>query len=363
MDDAIRVAVVQGDRRRGAVAQALALVAEDVRAVVGRCGTAAVAPTLDELGREWASTHRDALSATVDALAAAGAETIDVAASKADAKPSARACFERLGYVAETHGRPVAYHDLDAVPDAWIERELGGEKARVSSLFAGCGCRVSLGVARTHGVFRLGLGLPGLAAVVHRDDLRFEEDALARRIPAPLAPACSVLETWRGRIVRSWLKVRSIGGGMRPTGAERRRLDRARGAVERLTALAAAVAPRISVIDGFGGMQGQGPRLGTPLKLGTVIAGTDPVAVDAVAAAIMGFDPLDVAYLRRAQAAGLGVADLAGITILGEPWSQVRRRCRRHGADRLLRLVSAGTDPDQARPPHFPRRRSRRSRV
>ena len=42
MDDAIRVAVVQGDRRRGAVAQALALVAEDVRAAVQRCGSAVV---------------------------------------------------------------------------------------------------------------------------------------------------------------------------------------------------------------------------------------------------------------------------------------------------------------------------------
>ena len=70
MDDAVKVAVVQGDRRRGAVAQALALIADEVRAVVGSCGAAAVVPTLDELGRPWASTDRDALSATVDALAA-----------------------------------------------------------------------------------------------------------------------------------------------------------------------------------------------------------------------------------------------------------------------------------------------------
>lgn len=362
MDDSIRVAVARGDRRRGAVAQALALIAEDVRAAVGRCGAAVVAPTLDELGRGWASTDRDALSATIDALAAAGADAIDVVASKADARPSARSCFESLGYVAETHGRPVAYHDLDAEPDAWTSREVGGRPARVSKLFAESGCRVSLAVARTHGTFRLGLGLPGLASIVHPDDRWPEDDALARRVPARLASACSALETWRGRIARGWLKVRSIGGGMRPTGAERRRLDRAGFAVEGLAALAAVAAPRISVVDGFGGMHGQGPRLGTRLRLGTVIAGTDPVAVDAVAAAIMGFDPMDVAYLRRAQAAGLGVADLAGITIVGEPWSQVRRRCRRHASDRLLRLVAAGpADLDGAAAPHFARRR-RRSR-
>jgi uncharacterized protein (DUF362 family) len=364
MDDAIRVAVVRGDRRRGAVAQALALIADDVGAVVGRCGAAVVAPTLDELGRPWASTDRDTLSATIDALLAAGAAAVDVVASKADPKPSARACFERLEYVAETHGRPVAYHDLDADADAdvWAVREVAGRPTRVSRLFAESGCRVSLAVARTHGAFRLGLGLPGLASILHRDDRWHENDALARLVPARLVPACSALETWRGRIARSWLKLRSIGGGMRPTGAELRRLDRAGRAVERLAALAAFAAPRISIVDGFSGMHGQGPRLGTMLRLGTVIAGTDPVAVDAVAAAIMGFDPLDVAYLRRAQAAGLGVADLAGITIVGEPWSQVRRRCRRHAADRLLRLIStAPAEQDGAAGPHFARRR-RRSR-
>ena len=116
------------------------------------------------------------------------------------------------------------------------------------------------------------------------------------------------------------------------------------------------------MVDGFLGMHGEGPRLGKPLRLGTVIAGTDPVAVDAVAAAIMGFDPLDVAYLRRAQAAGLGVADLAAITIVGEPWSQVRRKCRRHASDRLLRLVS-GPDDGQTVAVPSPHFRSRRTRA
>ena len=47
MDDAIKVAVVQGDRRRGAVAQALALIADDVRSAVAPHGAATVVPTLD----------------------------------------------------------------------------------------------------------------------------------------------------------------------------------------------------------------------------------------------------------------------------------------------------------------------------
>ncbi|MDG3005802.1 DUF362 domain-containing protein [Paludisphaera mucosa] len=366
MDDAIKVAVVQGDRRRGAVAQALALIADDVRAAVSSCGSATIIPTLDELGRPWASTDHDALSATVDALLASGAGAIDVVAGAADPRPSASSCYEKLGYRAETSGRPVAYHDLDAEPDAWTAREasVGGrtESLRISSLAADSACRVSLGVARTHRTFRIGLTLPGLAAILHRDDRRgFDGSRLSKQIPSRLVPLCGALETWRGRLVRAWLGVRAIDGGMRLTGAERRCLDRVERATDRLAALATLAAPRISVIDGFSGMHGQGPRLGTRLRLGTVIAGTDPVAVDAVAAAIMGFDPLDVAYLRRAQAAGLGVADLAAITIVGEPWSQVRRKCRRHASDRLLRLVSAANpaEGDVGPAPHFRSRRSR----
>lgn len=369
MDDSVKVAVVQGDRRRGAVAQALALIADEVRAVVAACGAATIIPTLDELGRAWASTDRDALSATVDALAAAGASSIDVVASSPSASPSASSCFDGLGYRAETWGRPVAYHDLDELPDSWTEREVivagRPETLRVSTLAIQSGCRVSMGLPKTHGVFRLGLGIPSLATILHRDDRRgFDGHSLAKQVPAWMVPGLSDLETWRGRLVRGWLGLRAIDGGMRLTRAEKRRLDRAERATERLAVLASAVAPKVSIVDGFSGMHGQAPRLGTRLRLGTVVAGTDPVAVDAVAAAIMGFDPLEVAYLRRAQAAGLGVADLAAITIVGEPWSQVRRKCRRHASDRLLRLVSAssGRETVDARGPHFLRARRRRLR-
>jgi uncharacterized protein (DUF362 family) len=362
MDGAIKVAVVQGDRRRGAVAQALGLIAEDVRDRVQGSG-ALVVPTLDDLGRAWASTARDTLSATVDALLAAGAGTVDVAAGRGNGRQAASASFDRFGYRAETAGRPVSYSDLDAQADAWTAVEGQGEAIRVASKVVSASCRVSLSVARTHGVFRLGLGLPGLATAVHAEDRRrLEPSCSPTWLSARAASISTAIESWRGWLVRGWLGLRSLDGGMVLTRPERRRLGRIERATDLLTILAAAALPKISVVDGFVGMHGEGPRLGKRLRLGTVIAGVDPVAVDAVAAAIMGFDPLDVAYLRRAQAAGLGIADLAAITIVGEPWSQVRRKCRRHASDRLLRLVS-GPDADLSAGvprPHFLNRRARR---
>ncbi len=367
MDGSIKVAVVQGDRRRGAVAQALALIADDVRDSVQRSGSAVVIPTLDEMGREWASTDHDALSAVVDALLASGAGSVDVVSGKGDARPSVSTCFERFGYRSELAGRPVAFHDLASESEAWTSlADAGnseGEGFRVSTRALASRCRVSLSVARTHGTFRLGLGLPSLGAVLHPEDRRraFESFPYADRLPLAAVSVSSQLESWRGWLVRAWLSVRSLDGGMRLTGPERRRLERIERATNLLSALSAALLPQISVIDGFTGMQGEGPRLGVRLRLGTVIAGTDPVAVDAVAAAIMGFDPLDVAYLRRAQALGLGVADLAAITIVGEPWSQVRRKCRRHASDRMLRLVSTSPEIGSAPlpRPHFASRRAR----
>ena len=51
---------------------------------------------------------------------------------------------------------------------------------------------------------------------------------------------------------------------------------------------------------------------------GVILAGSDQVAVDAVCARLMGFNPLDIPFLRIAHDRGLGVADLREIDIVGE---------------------------------------------
>ena len=85
-----------------------------------------------------------------------------------------------------------------------------------------------------------------------------------------------------------------------------------------------------------------------------MIAGLDAVAVDAVAAAVRGSDPREVERLSRAQAAGLGVADLDAITILGDPIFPARPRPvpRPHGVSlrRRVRPSEAGRSAPDARP-------------
>jgi uncharacterized repeat protein (TIGR01451 family) len=80
------------------------------------------------------------------------------------------------------------------------------------------------------------------------------------------------------------------------------------------------------VLDGLRGMT-DGPNGGTladpPMRL--LVAGADPVAVDTIGTLAMGYDPSTVPYLAWAAGAGLGTRDVAQITVLGLPVSQVRR--------------------------------------
>ncbi len=73
-----------------------------------------------------------------------------------------------------------------------------------------------------------------------------------------------------------------------------------------------------AVMDGAFAGDGPGPRAMVPHAKGYILASGDCVALDAVAARMMGFDPMSLAFIRLAHEAGLGCADLKEIEIAGE---------------------------------------------
>ena len=73
-----------------------------------------------------------------------------------------------------------------------------------------------------------------------------------------------------------------------------------------------------TVVDGIWGMEGNGPLSGDPVEMDLIIAGADPVAVDSVCTAIMGFKPENIGHITTAAKHGLGVADLNNIIVEGE---------------------------------------------
>ncbi len=73
-----------------------------------------------------------------------------------------------------------------------------------------------------------------------------------------------------------------------------------------------------AVMDGTVCGDGAGPRTMVPQVKDYLLASADSVAIDAVAARMMGFDPLRIDYLRIAHEMGLGVADPRGIDVVGD---------------------------------------------
>ena len=119
-----------------------------------------------------------------------------------------------------------------------------------------------------------------------------------------------------------------------------------------------------AIMDGTTAGNGPGPRTMFPVVKNVMLASSDQVAIDAVAAKMMGFDPMSLEYIRLAHEDGLGVGDPRDIEIVGdvdaakESWGfQVgdNRRVGRRRPD----LVRAAEDVPEAVLPHAARQRVR----
>ena len=73
-----------------------------------------------------------------------------------------------------------------------------------------------------------------------------------------------------------------------------------------------------AMMDGTTAGNGAGPRLMIPEVKNILLASEDQVAIDAVAARLMGFDPLSIRYIRLAQDQGLGIGDVHQIELVGD---------------------------------------------
>lgn len=61
-----------------------------------------------------------------------------------------------------------------------------------------------------------------------------------------------------------------------------------------------------ALMDGLFGMEGKGPKTGSPRKIGYIFASPDRVALDTVASRVMGIDPQTVKHITFAQKVGVG---------------------------------------------------------
>jgi len=114
--------------------------------------------------------------------------------------------------------------------------------------------------------------------------------------------------------------------------------------------LSAAIMPGLEIIEGIESIAGaELPRSGTTVAVspGILVAGTNPVSTDAVAMAVMGFDPMAERgtmpfeacdnTLRLAEDLGVGTRDLSRIEVVGAAIKDVAFRFRDYGGPRQIR--------------------------
>jgi uncharacterized protein (DUF362 family) len=73
-----------------------------------------------------------------------------------------------------------------------------------------------------------------------------------------------------------------------------------------------------TVMDGTVAGDGAGPRTMIPRVKNLLLAASDSVAIDAIAARLMGFDPMSIPFIRLAHERGLGVGDPRHIEMVGD---------------------------------------------
>jgi uncharacterized protein (DUF362 family) len=81
----------------------------------------------------------------------------------------------------------------------------------------------------------------------------------------------------------------------------------------------------LTVIDGSTAMEGEGPSSGKLVKMNLIIAGTNPLATDMVAAATMGFETNEIPTFNIAHQSGLRPSSLEEIEIRGESIESVKK--------------------------------------
>jgi len=127
------------------------------------------------------------------------------------------------------------------------------------------------------------------------------------------------------------LSLKNMIGVVTPKGYMHNRLT------QKIVDLVSIVKPSVAVIDGI--IAGEGHETsGNPVEMNLIIAGTDPVAVDAVGAAVMSIPPENVKHLSLAEEAGLGTSRLERIEILGEPIERVKRKFKKSLLSKFLSI-------------------------
>jgi len=306
------VALVRGENRYDNVAAALESVKEQVRLNDVRC--VLVKPNFVSVDCQLAATHIDAVRAILDFCRARYDGPI-VVAEGAALSPTWDG-FRSYGYeqmVERYDGRLVDLNADDVVPVKVYNRRLRPLTVYLARTAVEADFRISVGPPKTHDVVIVTLAIKNMVmgtlvnpqAVRHSGGAPGAVRRVARLVPRRL----------RQSGLAEWVKGALLGP---PVGSSKMAMHQGFPVINLNLALVAPhVWPHLAVIDGWQGMEGEGPGAGDAVDWRVALAGTDPLAVDVLTTHLMGFDPEQVGYLQYCRQLGLGVGEVGEIEVVG----------------------------------------------
>jgi uncharacterized protein (DUF362 family) len=277
------VALVRSEGHRQGVKDALALIEDDVAAQLKGKKKILIKPNFVSTSILLAATHVDAVKAVLELVRQHFSGKIFVGESPPFSKLSKG--LSRFGYYSLQDEYDVEFADLSS--DGYFEvqgcdRSLKPMKLRVSKVALDCDYRISVTRPKTHDFVIVTLSVKNMAVgCIFGDD----KPKIHRGMQSINLNIAKVYE---------------------------------------------ALPANLGVIDGFEGMDGDGPSSGNPVDLKAAGASLNPVSLDAVFSKVMGFEPLDIGYLYYLNEQEVGVAELSRIKVIGEPIEALSMQFKPH---------------------------------
>jgi uncharacterized protein (DUF362 family) len=296
---AAQVSLATGNNRADLAFRALQPFSKQIKHAIGN-RLVVIKPNNVLIYVPLASTHVDTLEGILEFLKSIN-KIHNVIIAESSASGSTLEGFDNYGYYNLVSKYPVKLVDLDKEPFDTLyvidEKTLRPIPVKVSRIITSNDSYIiSSARMKTHGSVVATLSLKNIVFGAPIKDVGFTLYSEDKRF-SPKA-----VETIKG--TTSYKRLLH-GGGIH-------------GVNYNLYSLARQYHPHLALIDGFEGMEGNGPTMGTPVDHRVCVASQDWLAADRVGIELMGIDFAKVGYLTYCAQTGLGEADLNKIEIIGE---------------------------------------------
>jgi uncharacterized protein (DUF362 family) len=294
-----RVALAQGPSRAGNILEVLKRIKPQIQEGIARKKRVIIKPNLVNVDRQLTSTHVECLEGILEFLGPLVPDEIGIAETPANG-PAAEA-FSNYGLYKLRDKYRVRFVDLDEQPfetEYLVDERHHPKPVRFSRFLLDPDTYyISTAPFKTHDRAVVTLGLKNFVVGGIIKDIGYRWGPGSRGVTDK-------------HIVHGGPENQAINYN--------------------LFKLALRLRPDLSVLDGFQGMEHNGPVSGTPVDHRVAVAGTDWLAADRVGAELMGFDWRKVGYLVFSAQAGMGQTDLDRIDILGPSIRDLARPYRPH---------------------------------